>query len=257
MIGPRAVIRRLRTYLRKPPTPAEERKAIGWFRDNLYFPELRLGFVTVPKAANTSLKYAILESLPESARQPLLARITEAGTRQGIHRALRASAYRCGRERLLEPDVDHVLATVRHPEARLKSFYVDKVLGDGWPERLRVKVARLYGIDAQTSFEAFVARLADIPDDECELHFRSQAEIIGADLLGDPRLCILRTECLAGDFRAAMFRTGLGLGTPRMENAKAGAEVSVSSRGRALIERRFAQDYALFYRAGEITALAG
>ena len=225
----------------------KQRLQFGKWRDDLYFAEWRLGFITVPKAANTSLKYSLLEALPQESRDHLLRTIELSGDRQAIHGAFRDSVYSTSYDQLTSLDVDNILVTTRRPEERLRSFYFDKIIGNGWPPEMQDNVARLYGIDKHTSFDVFVAKVADIPDNEAELHFRSMRKIIGARVLADPRLRLIRTEFFDSDFSNAFAEIGLPIRSSIRENALSSSGFQISQKIQKLIERRFEDDYELFY----------
>lgn len=240
----RAIVQRLKLPKSRR---RDKRLELGAWRDDLYFPEWRMGFITVPKAANTSLKYSLVENLPMETRKPILTKIEIAGDRQTIHRVMHQTSYRCSLERLTASDVEHLLTTVRHPEGRLISFYFDKIVGKGWPPKKKAEIAALYDIDADNSFDAFVSRVADIPDEESEIHFRSQYDLIGPEFASDPRLRLIHTENFEKDFKRAIEQIGLKIDTPRKENPTSRPEFQISPLTRRLIERRFAKDYELFY----------
>lgn len=208
----------------------QQRLAFGGWRDDLYFEEWRLGFITIPKAANTSLKYSLMEALPKERRDQMLAKIQITGDRQAIHGAFRDSVYATTYDKLTCLDTDHILVTTRRPEARLVSFYFDKVIGDGWPPEMQAEVAKMYGIDKNSSFDDFIERLVDTPDEEAELHFRSIHKIIGSRVLADPRLLLIRTENFNVEFRRAFAEIGLPLTSPRKENAMADSRVRIHNQ---------------------------
>ncbi|WP_373355204.1 sulfotransferase family 2 domain-containing protein [Pseudoroseicyclus sp. CXY001] len=243
----KAIARRL-GYQSPHPSPEAQRRDLGAWRDDLYFPEWKTGFITVPKAANTSLKYLILDSLEAKNRTAIYDAIDSVKDKQRIHRALRESPYRCDQARLLKPDVRYILVPVRHPEARLISFYFDKVVGTGWPQTKQSALAELYSFSASTSFEDFVSLIAELPDAECEPHFRSQFDLVGSEVVSDPRLRIIHTESFERDYRAVSEEIGLPPSEGRKENAADRTDFEISPSARAQIRRRYSEDFELFYR---------
>lgn len=239
---------RLRHKLIPPPSALDLRRALGAWRDDLYFPEWKMGFITVPKAANTSLKYLLLDTLDPDIRRRSRAEITAVGDEQRIHKVLRESPYRCTAARLTEKDVDYICAPVRNPVGRLVSFYFDKVVGRGWPASKQAEMAALYGFDSRTSFDDFVAVVADLADEECEPHFRSQYNLVGPKIVADARFRLIRTENFERDYHAVSEEIGLPIGEVGKRNPAHYDSFEVSPATLAMIERRFASDYELFYR---------
>ena len=218
----------------------------GW-EDNLFFPELGVGLVTVPKAANTSLKFELLRLLPPSVQQFVEKKIEVAGDSQAIHGALRSTSYRCEKGRLLQPDVDLILTTTRNPIDRLTSFYFDKVLGDGWPIHLLNEMKFIYGFDKTSSFRDVAVTIANCPDQFSEIHFRSQTGIVGRDVLGDKRLRVIRTEAFFDDFTSICEEMNWALEPRGRMNKSNSSPLNLDSRLKNLIETRYRSDYESFY----------
>jgi hypothetical protein len=224
-----------------------ERKRLGAWQDNLYFPQWHLGVITVPKAANTTLKATLVASLDVPDRALIEAKVAGAKDDQRLHDALRKSPFCCAYGRLLEPDVRIILATLRHPVGRLQSFYRDKVVGGGWPPEKKAEVARLWKIDDRLSFDAMVARIAEIPDAESEPHFRSQTALLGADVIDDGRLRLVRTERFETDLDTVAREIGLPLAAGARKNSSAAPPIQISPTARRLIALRYADDFERFY----------
>lgn len=171
-----------------------QRTELGSWRDDLYFPHLELGFITVPKAANTTLKYAIISSGFDNKTQNILNNLSRIRDKQRIHGLLRESGYSVDLNRLFDAGVKAVLTSSRDPLWRLVSFYSDKVKGGGWHTDHQTNIHRLYELEAGMSFEAFVKKVCTIEDSEREIHFRSQSNLIPEAVRSDRRLVLIKAE---------------------------------------------------------------
>ena len=218
----------------------------GW-EDNLFFPELGVGLVTIPKAGNTSLKFELLRLLPLSVQQYVEKKVEVAGDSQAIHSALRSTSYRCDKGRLLQPDVDLIVTTARNPIDRLTSFYFDKVVGAGWPVNILDEMKLIYGFDKTSSFREVAITVANCPDQFSEIHFRSQTGIVGRDVLADKRLRVIRTEAFFDDFAAICEEMNWSLKPKEQVNKSNRSPLHLDSRLKHLIETRYRSDYERFY----------
>ncbi len=219
-------------------------------RHFLILPDLSLAFARVPKAANSTIRYRLaaelglrgnglrpnndsfwLDQPPEVAR--CLTR------RQFAH--------------LPDPDRPWCFTVVRHPVARLWSAWNNKVVEN---DVMYARIAAM-GVTHGMSFDAFVERVAETPDADCDIHVRAQWAIlaIGNRLLPD---FVARTETLDADWdaiRAVVRRwTGRSLGKLQAQNVRAGATPEVADRiapsTLALIRNRYARDFDAFYPDG-------
>lgn len=116
--------------------------------NNIIVPGHDLIFMCIPKAANTSIKVAIMDALGMTGNPHSVFR---ACTKQ---EAQKTSAFK--------------IAFVRNPIARLRSCYIDKVINNNFPAFKRC------GIDHRIEFEEFVDIVCCLPDDKSDQHFRSQ-----------------------------------------------------------------------------------
>ena len=152
-------------------------------------PAHRLTVMLVPKAANSSIKWALLKALG----------IDDPGDRLHAHPAL---GLLPAPEALRRYPGHMVAAFVRNPYARLVSCYVQKIRT--W--RCESQGFARLGFSRDMPFAAFVDRVAARP--LANLHFAPQWDLIGRrapDLLG-------RVESLAADWaRLQLARPGLAL----------------------------------------------
>ena len=208
-------------------------------------------YLANPKAASSGIRNLIRDR--ESQR--LL------GQPAGEDRALRARVER-RIKRSLTPaaaaklrDRHWVFSFVRNPLTRLHSCYRDKVVNAA-DRRPRCSLS-VYGIEFGISFDEFVRRVADIPDERADQHFRSQHTFL---MHGDELLVhhLGRLERFDEDWQAVAQR--LGLERPGREHRVSGPPVAArelpltrDAADRAV--RRYARDVEVFDYRGEIEAL--
>ena len=150
----------------------------------------------------------------------------------------------------------YAFSFVRNPWDRLVSCYRDKILGEvaDFTEISEAGIAHcltgLEGFSAGMSFDAFVAAVASIPDNQAEEHIRSQflaltndRGYLAVDFVG-------RYETLAADFQYVANQIGLPseISLPRLQvNPRTVAYRDYyTATTRDLVAARFAQDIALF-----------
>lgn len=177
----------------------------------------RIVYMGVCKAANTSIKTALLE-----------------GREADPHRAFRS----CSAVEALELRGlgYRVFSVVRNPIARLRSCWADKVVGGFRP------FLRDHGIEA-CGFDEFVARVADIPDCEANQHFRSMAFdlCVGDEVV--PRWWRLEDD----PWRQVSKYIRINLDVQRLNVSTDVPAVSQATE--RLIRKRYARDFRLFYDA--------
>lgn len=222
------------------------RLELGNWRDDLYFPHLEMGFITVPKAAGTTLKYSILASSVDLKLNILFNELNKIEDKQRIHSLLRESGYGTRFERFFENGAKSVLATTRDPLRRLISFYNDKIIGDGWNRYHQANVHRIYGFDTTMSFEAFADQISSIEDREREIHFRSQSDLIPESLRLDPRLILIKAEMLRSRYsNIKLGRLGFKL-VDRDFNESMKHQANVTRRSQDMIFDAYSADYRNF-----------
>lgn len=155
---------------------SRERKFFGNFNDVVLWQNV-LGYITVPKTANTSLKIEISRALN-------ILTIDEehslSNDPQSIHRILRQKKdVRINKKHILERlDNEFYFSVVRNPWDRFLSFHRDKILGNGWEEGVYQKFEAAYGIKKGDSLVKTLEIICSVPDHKAELHFRSQYSIL-------------------------------------------------------------------------------
>ncbi len=142
--------------------------------NSLLFEKANINYVSIPKVANTSIKIAIVKSLkilnPEDQnfidQNPNL-----------IHKVLKFHFN--NKIQIFSKDNSKVeFALIRNPIDRLVSFYFDKIIGNGWNQRVKNKIFPYFGFRPDMSLEDLISKVCEIPDQLSEIHFRSQSRII-------------------------------------------------------------------------------
>lgn len=139
-----------------------------------------IGYVPVPKAANTSIRIAMLPLFGGSRED--LARPSKVHKHPAIARDAASEVLPA-----LEGDA-YLFTVVRHPASRLRSAWKNKV-----SSARTFGPARRLGLGRFTSFPDFLRVIAGVPQGVLDAHFRSQSEHL-APLLGDTRLRVFRSE---------------------------------------------------------------
>ena len=145
----------------------------GLFVDNLFIFKYKLCYVSIPKSANTSIKFELAKSAELLDAEDYE---TLNNDPQLIHKILRTKKE-LNYENYTFDDFLYV-TVIRNPIERLISFYKDKIIGNGWNMRARYNHFQTYSFNSKMSFEDIVYVIKDIPDDLSEIHFRSQTTII-------------------------------------------------------------------------------
>jgi len=125
--------------------------------NNIILPEHKLAFMLIPKCANTSIKYAILDALGIN-------------TKENIHNPkLFKYADRC----FIKSKKDWLkIAIVRNPYDRLLSCWRSKI----WePRRLHSGFTKYKVFYHKMPFEKFIDRVIELPDCIADQHFRMQS----------------------------------------------------------------------------------
>jgi len=210
-------------------------------------PGLKLAFGRVPKVANSSIKTALARHVPvdpDIDERPGRDRYWMRKGGGGAHMAS-ARAVAADRSGLL------VFAFVRDPFDRLASCYVNKIL----QAKTFPPLFTALGLAPGMSFDAFTARVAEIPDAVADDHFRAQSAMLMADGKVVPTF-VGRFERIGEDWErlraAVVAHAGADLGAlPHINNRRGGADdlgaLYADPAVVARVRRRYAGDFAAFY----------
>lgn len=181
----------------------------------------------IPKAANTSLKLALMDSLGISGSSPHHAKHFE---------------Y-TGKDEIANLDDSWLtISIVRNPYERLASCWADKVMGE----------RKFFGtkhpeIKHHMPFKNFCRVVANIPDCKADQHFRSQVH----DLCVEGRLLphiVLQMENMENGWNwiRSLVHGHCGLDLPPITHAqKTQNKASIDREDKALINIRYRQDFEM------------
>ena len=190
-------------------------------------------FHGVPKAANTSVKVALLEAQGRGHLRP-----HDPSTFRELSPAecLQAIA-----------DGAFVFTFTRHPYDRFKSAWRDLIRNDRW---VYVRGMRRFRnqLNKSMSPECFARFVSGVPDKEADNHFRSQTALLHKS--GAPLFTLAgRVENAADDWRRVQRkvydRFGLTLPSLPVHNATDG-RAPLNRTVRTLLRERYARDFEIF-----------
>jgi hypothetical protein len=171
---------------------------------------------------------------------------------QAIHRLLR-NRFAIDRATLLRERAAgrvHTFTVVREPLARFASFHEDKILNGGWERGIYPRLRRAYGLRPGDSLERVADVVRTVPDDEAEIHFRSQFAL--THHLGEPMVDrVFRVESLSplwSWLETRVLAAGGGWSSPGVRlNATGGGTRVRGAAVRSLLRERYADDLRCFY----------
>jgi len=222
-------------------------RELGSFEDILLFPG-GLAYVTVPKAANTSVKYFLANALVQWSTEELA---TLQADRQAIHRLLR-KRYRITRAQLAERKRNSQVASfsvVRDPQTRFFSFYADKIASRGWGEPVYERLMEAYGIAQGDDFEKVLRVVINCSDRDSEIHFRSQRALLyeGGECLVDDVFRMERIADLWGFLVEFLRVQGVDARPPTQKaNVSGSGNCKVTEKQCELLRARYRADYETF-----------
>lgn len=211
-------------------------------------------YMAVPKVANTSIKTALTQLMPEDLRTFDMDGRKERSV-YGRHRdELFAREIRLYKHQIARYTSYFVFAFVRDPWDRLVSCYRDKIEWGAVMEggrRNDPQKRRLYlgsGFRKDMSFEEFVRKVVETPDRRSNRHFRSQHTFLtdrDGSLIPD---YVGKFERLSEDFSYAMKRIGASaVELPHVRNSRGARHREYYTKELAeLVSRRYARDIELF-----------
>ncbi|WP_456389769.1 sulfotransferase family 2 domain-containing protein [Profundibacter sp.] len=218
-------------------------------RHVIYFPEAKIAYFRVPKAANSSTR-------------TLLAQTFGMTVQDGVRPAMdffwidrsEATSLTLNQFCKLRKNTDiWSFSFVRHPVTRLYSCWNNKVLENSTLSPSFLKM----GITSGMKFADFVARVAKQTDKNSDIHVRSMSSILTAKgkLLPD---FIGRVETIDTDWeviRAEILRrSGIEAGPMLRRNMRGKTDLSIvdslTNTTLKQIETRYSEDYERFYPDG-------
>lgn len=215
------------------------RRALGRFRP-LETPVLALdgpqvAYVPVPKAANSSLRTALMTAV---GREDAVA--------AGVHRSTRALLRPAPAFFAQDRSEWFVFTVVRDPVARALSAWRNKLID---PDEIFRPLRRM-GVTERLSFEDFLGVCLDWPDWALNDHFMPQSLYL-SQVLDRPELQVLHVETLAQDWPRVRDALRAGGAHPQetldrrnTTGQRPGAELT--QRARARLVRLYGADFDRF-----------
>ncbi|MCL5779298.1 sulfotransferase family protein [Limibaculum sp. FT325] len=212
----------------------------GTFESNIINRNAGFAYLSIPKAANSSIKYALLPTVG-------LADDSEINGVKAIRLIHDQSSgpFSFERKAQIIADLPPLIFTcVRNTWARLLSCYQDKV------RKTLHGPFSIYGITSDYSFEDFLEIIAKVPDELAEIHFRSQLSLIHHEGRFLPNL-VLRAENLHKEWPIlqSYFRSqnGIEISDLRILNRTANENrVTISRRAIEIISTRYKDEIKFF-----------
>ena len=240
------MIRRLGRLLARPNKA--KRRDFGRFMDIVKFDPIKLAYITVPKTANTSIKHALANTCgllsQEEAHQLK-------GEPQKIHAILRTKKnVAISEESLMLLEDYTVMSTVRHPVDRFLSFYKDKIIGDGWGPAAAANVFSVYDFTQQDTASNCLDKILALAEDEAEIHFRPQANILvrGETLLPDQIYKFEQLDYMWEKLSEHCDKFGLDLDSTRQHHNRSSAKaINLSDGDINKLHHYYARVFDLFY----------
>lgn len=203
----------------------------------LLFPQHRIAYVPIPKAANSSIRAELLRLIGES---PEAVRKIQAF--DGFDKRLFSNC-----ERLLTPDW-FVFTVVRDPYSRAASAYLDKVVSGDRP----LNAMKAMGLRKSDSFERFLRLIHLWPASALNDHVMPQARLLSRPLRV-PYLHVYKVENLQTDWPKIVDEIEKASGIrlrPLERRNRSVADVPwqslINERSASLIQRTYADDFRLF-----------
>ncbi|MEM8618755.1 MAG: sulfotransferase family 2 domain-containing protein [Actinomycetota bacterium] len=198
------------------------------------WPEGRLIYTAIPKAANTSVKVGLLNTFrpdadSDSPHSPDAGYQTVDPDRIGAH----------------FPEFCH-FTVVRNPFDRLVSFWSDKIVGDGMNDGLRA-----LGFEQGMSFADSVSLACSLSDDATDAHIRSQTFLLANARMNLRADLLLRFEFLEADWDLltgiVAVRSGIRLAPLplRQVSEHEGSASLYNDSTRRMVVQRYAEDFRL------------
>jgi hypothetical protein len=218
-------------------------------KNYLWLPELGIAYGRIPKAANTSIRDALLQMLNLDL-DPELALPNKDDFWKGLPKSKASMLTK--KQLLSHPETRNawVFSFVREPFSRLYSCWNNKVIENETLSRQLLEIGVVKGM----TFETFVETVCNAPDEGSDVHVRSQASFLtlGSQLL--PHF-VGRVETMDSDWTHLQYevrlRSGHALPEIARRNARAMATPDISEQYplelRQMVARRYQRDYELFY----------
>jgi hypothetical protein len=203
----------------------------------LLFPQYRIAYIPIPKAANSSIRAELLRLIGESPEA-----IRQVQAFKGFDKRQFSDC-----EHLITPDW-FIFTVVRNPYSRAVSAYFDKVVSGERP----LRAMKAMGLRQSDSFERFLRLIHLWPTSALNDHVMPQARLLSRPM-DQPNLSIYKMENLHADWPRIVDEiekaSGVRLKPLERRNhtvREAPWQSFINDRSASLIRRIYADDFRLF-----------
>lgn len=199
------------------------------------FFDSKICYIPIPKAANTSMRYALL---------PLLH--LDPNDVHDVHKDTRIPKMRSSNFLQTYDPSWFVFSVVRHPAVRAYSAYKNKLLRPAVPFRRLSEM----GLKRQDTFETFLRALQDWPMKALNDHFLPQSELLSR-FLPTSKISIYKLENVGKWWETlddeTFVRSGLHLGALRnLNETSKSIEKELSHVEKSIIRDLYQRDFETF-----------
>ena len=199
------------------------------------FFDSKICYIPIPKAANTSMRYALLPLLHLAPSEV-----------HNVHKDNRIPKMRSSNFLQTYDPSWFVFSVVRHPAARAYSAYKDKLLRPAVPFRRLSEM----GLKKGDTFETFLNALQDWPIKALNDHFLPQSDLLSR-FLPDSKISVYKLENVGKwweTLEAEIFaRSGLNLGTlQNLNKTFKSTEKELSHAEKSIIYDLYHRDFETF-----------
>lgn len=220
---------------------ATQQEALGRFESNIFDERFDFAYLSIPKAANTSIKIALIPTVGLAPEDEVNGR----PARTLVHDKINGPFEYRSRAYIAERPVGFVFSAVRNTWERIASCWYDKVV-----RRFHVPFAH-YGFEKGMPFTGFVGCIAAIEDERAEVHFRSQLTQLYYRRRFLPDV-VFRTEQLAAQWPrlqawfAGRHGTAIGHLPSANRSGRAPAREIYDAASREFVRNRYEEEIGFF-----------
>ena len=213
-------------------------------------PSPELGYIKITKVASTSIELTLARHLHATQAGGDIGEVTPQLVR---HYANNYASHETIKQFLVADKPPFIFAFVRNPLDRLHSSYTDKiqdVRNSGGSKNIFWNL----GITLDMTFEEFVDRVAEIPDEKIDRHLRAQTSFLcdGDNVVVD---YIGKFENMAEDWTVLAKKYGLPDLPHKNKSTKSDRPSPYTLRSAKVAAERYKKDIALLGYQEQIDAL--
>ena len=210
-------------------------------QNNIINRDLGYAYIAIPKASNTSVRHGLLGTVGLNSDSF----VNGVPVSKVIHRQDSGVFSYSNLSEIYKSRPRMVFTVVRNPWDRILSCYRDKIIYK-FHEPFRV-----YDMSPEMSFSDFVRVVSGIPDQDAEVHFRSQCAQTFYKGMFLPTM-VLRTETISKDWGIiqSYFSSSCNLNLPDIgrhaKRSHIGGDIDVTQNDIDIIASRYEKDVRFF-----------